>query len=46
MVSYELTLRVISDEDCDVDPGELNEFICEVMNLELCKWGVSFELVD
>ena len=45
MVSYELVLRVNSDEDCSVDEGDLREFILDVMNNEFYKWGISFELV-
>ena len=45
MCEYVLELKVSSQEGSD-DLKELGEFIIEVMNLELDKWGVSFELLD
>ena len=45
MCEYVLELKVSSQEGSD-DLKELGEFITEVMNLELDKWGVNFELLD
>ncbi len=43
LFEWVLSLKVSSEEYSDKD--ELGEFIVDVMNMELEKWGVSFELL-
>lgn len=44
MMEYVLDLKVYSQDDA-TDATEIGEFITEVMNMELEKWGISFELI-
>lgn len=43
-MEYVLNLKVYSTDDA-TDATEIGEFITEVMNMELEKWGISFELI-
>lgn len=40
-----LTLKMSSTDDSD-DADEIGAFIIEVMNMELAKWGITFELIE